>query len=96
MEQVILTPVPVNELAGEIARAVRSELDANASPQPQPEELLTRQQAAELVGVTLPTLRAYTRQGHLTAYRIGTRVRYKRNELVDGLKRMRYANTSHQ
>lgn len=94
-QQVVLTSMIVTDLVAEIARAVRVELDARAQvAQSPPEELLTRQQAAELLGITLPTLREYTRQGYLTGYRLGTRVRYRRNELVDGLQRMRYAKTA--
>ena len=91
----ILSPIAPDELSRMIATAVRSELDARTQPvQPPTEELLTRQQAAALLGVTLPTLRDYTRRGYLTGYRIGTRVRYKRNEVLDGLSRMRYAKTA--
>lgn len=94
MDQIILSPVPLPDLVSEIANAVRAQLAAAPQPAPPaPEELLTRKEAAELLAVTLPTLREYTRKGHLTAYRIGTRVRYKRSEVVDGLRRMRYAST---
>lgn len=94
MDQIILSPVPLPDLVSEIANAVRAQLAAAPQPAPpEPEELLTRKEAAGLLAVTLPTLREYTRRGYLTAYRIGTRVRYKRSEVVDGLRRMRYANT---
>lgn len=93
-EPIVLSPIPLPDLLGEITKAVRSELDARTQPaQPPAEELLSRHDAAALLGVTLPTLRDYTRKGYLTGYRIGARVRYKRNEVLDGLKRMRYAKT---
>ena len=91
-EPIVLSPIPLPELLGEITRAVRSELDARTpATAPAPEELLTRDQAAQLLGITLPTLREYTRKGYVTGYRIGTRVRYKRNEVLDSLQRMRTA-----
>lgn len=94
-EPLILSPIAPDELSRMIATAVRAELDAHPNASlPDPEELLTRQQAAQLLGITLPTLREYTRKGHLSGYRIGTRVRYKRNEVLDGLARMRYAKTA--
>lgn len=94
MEQVVLTPVPLPELVGEIVRAMRSELDTRPhTVQPPPEELLSPQDTAVLLGVTLPTLRDYRRRGYLTGYRIGSRVRYKRSEVVGSLQRMRYAKT---
>ena len=54
-----------------------------------PEEVLTRDQAAQLLGITLPTLREYTHRGLVNGYRIGTRVRYKRSEVVASLTRIR-------
>lgn len=93
----ILSPIPLPDLVSEIANAVRSGLsDAPPTATAPPEELLTRKATAELLGITLPTLREYTRRGYLTAYRIGARVRYKRSEVVDGLHRTRYTNRRDQ
>ncbi|MBK8950001.1 MAG: helix-turn-helix domain-containing protein [Flavobacteriales bacterium] len=52
---------------------------------------MTTDQTAALLGITRPTLREYRRKGYVTGYRIGTRVRYKRNEVLDNLQRMRTA-----
>lgn len=94
-QQVILTSILLTDLVSELALVMRKELDARQqTAHPPAEELLTRKQAAELLGITLPTLREYTRRGYLTGYRIGTRVRYRRSELVDGLQRMRYAKSA--
>ena len=94
-EPIVLSPLPLPDLLGEIAKAVRSELDARTqATAPPAEELLTTDQTVTLLGITRPTLREYRRKGYLTGYRIGTRVRYKRNEVLDGLKRMRYAKTA--
>ena len=91
-EPIVLSPIPLPDLLGEITKAVRSELDARTPPTAPPaEELLTRDQAAQLLSITLPTLRDYTRKGFVIGYRIGTRVRYKRNEVLDGLQRIRSA-----
>ncbi|MBV6404639.1 MAG: hypothetical protein GFGODING_01393 [Flavobacteriales bacterium] len=92
MDQLILSPVPLADLVGEITKAVRSELDARSpATAPPAEELLTTDQTAALLGITRPTLREYRRKGYVTGYRIGTRVRYKRNEVLDNLQRMRTA-----
>ncbi len=91
-EPIVLSPIPLPDLLGEITKAVRSELEARTNAAPPPaEELLTREQAAQLLGITLPTLRDYTRRGYVTGYRIGTRVRYKRNEVLGSLQQMRTA-----
>jgi excisionase family DNA binding protein len=97
MDQLILSPLSLPELVGEITRAVCSELDARTpATAPLAEELLTRSEAAALLGITLPTLRDYTRRGLVEGYRIGTRVRYKRSEVVGSLQRMRTAKTARQ
>lgn len=88
-QQIVLSPVPLTDLVNEIVRAVRADMDTAAAPQP--EELLTRQETAKQLHVTLPTLRDYTRRGYLKGYRMGNRVLYKRNEVLDGLKRIRTA-----
>jgi len=98
-ESTIIVGIPPGKLEDMIAGAVLTGLRVyhngkERAADPSPEELLSRQDAAVLLGVTLPTLGAYTRKGYLIGYRIGTRVRYKRNELLDGLKRMRYAKTA--
>lgn len=47
--------------------------------------LLTRKETATLLGISLVTLHKWTNQGRLTAYRIGTRVRYKVDEVHNAL-----------
>lgn len=91
-QQILLTPVPLNELVGEIVRAVRADMDTAAPPPP--EELLTRKETAKQLHVTLPTLREYTRRGYLKGYRMGNRVLYKRNEVLAALPQMRNAKTA--
>lgn len=92
--QVLLSSIElpdlVSEITREVTRAVRAEVAAMPSTQPAaPEELLSRDQAAQLLGITLPTLREYTHRGMVNGYRIGTRVRYKRSEVIASLQRIR-------
>lgn len=88
-QQIVLSPVPLTDLVNEIVRAVRADIDTAAAPQP--EELLTRQETAKQLHVTLPTLRDYTRRGYVKGYRMGNRVLYKRNEVLNALQQMRTA-----
>lgn len=95
METQVFTSAPLSEVVGELARAIRSELDARQVPQQAPpEDLLTREETAELLSITLPTLREYTRKGLVQGYRIGPFVRYKRSEVIGGLQAMRNRKTS--
>jgi excisionase family DNA binding protein len=52
-------------------------------------ELLTRKEAADLLGVSLPTLNDWTKNGIVQGYRIASRVRYKKSELESSLKIIR-------
>lgn len=88
-QQIVLSPVPLTDLVNEIVRAVRADMDTAAAPPP--EELLTRQETAKQLHVTLPTLRDYTRRGYVKGYRIGNRVLYKRNEVLAALPQIRTA-----
>ena len=88
-EKVILTSISIAELQELIAASVQKELSKLPLGQ-EPDELLDRKQAAAALGITLPTLREYTRLGILQGYRLGTRVRYKRRELLAGLRPLRF------
>ena len=48
-------------------------------------DLVTRQEAAAIFGVTLPTLDDWTNKKILTAYKIGRRIYYKRPEISAAL-----------
>lgn len=49
-------------------------------------EFLTRKATAELLGVSLPTLHVWTQKGMLPAQTIGTRVRYRKTDILNALK----------
>jgi len=60
----------------------------NNVPDPQPsnkEELLTRHETADFLGVSLPTLHDWTKTRKLKGYRIGNRVRYKKSDILQAL-----------
>ena len=43
---------------------------------------ITRKETTKILGITLPTLRAWTVAGRIPSYRISSRVRYKRSEVI--------------
>lgn len=55
-------------------------------PEPKKVTYLTRQQAAELLHITLPTLHEYTKAGVIQGSRIGTRVLYSEQAIQDAVK----------
>lgn len=94
MEQLILSPIPLTELEGMFQRVVQNALAESKkdSFQSESENLLTRKEAANLLGVSLPTLHDYTTRSIIPAYRLGTRVRYKKVEILDCLRKVQTRN----
>lgn len=52
---------------------------------PSDEKLITRTEAAQMLGVTLPTVIDWGKKGILKFYRIGNRVRYKYSEVMEAV-----------
>ncbi len=87
--QTIIFSLPELEFKTLIQTAVSEAMGAMApKPQgtPQSPELLTRNEAAKYLGVSLPTLNEWTKTGVVKGYRIGSRVRYKLPEIEVALK----------
>lgn len=92
MTQLIFTQIPIEELKSVISDVVKSELQVGLrdyTPNPLPEDLLTRKETANLLGISLPSLHSWTIEGKIPAYRIGTRVRYKRSEVERSLTQIK-------
>lgn len=56
------------------------EFSKNFKPK-EPTIWITRKVAADLCGVSLVTIHNWTKEGVINAYKIGTRVRFKRSEI---------------
>lgn len=54
------------------------------------EKYLSRTEVADLFKISLPTLHSYTKQGLITSFRIGYKVRYKESDIKDALKERNY------
>jgi excisionase family DNA binding protein len=84
MQKVLL--VSEMDLRNIVTESVRIELEKiNPIQKPQENTLLTRLETAKKLGISLPTLSAYTQQGKLQSYRIGSRIRYKKEEVENSL-----------
>jgi len=94
MEQLFLSPIPLIELELIFQRIVQNALAESKkdSTESESEDLLTRKEAANLLGVSLPTLHDYTTRSIIPAYRLGTRVRYKRGEILNCLSKVQTRN----
>ncbi len=81
------------ELSDLISHAVRSEIEKIANAIPSPEEYLTRNQAKNILQVSLPTLDKWTKDGSIPCCRIANQIRFKRSEIdamAEDIPNMRY------
>jgi len=89
MENLILSQIPIIELQKFISDTIRAEMQKNSISEPKPQtEFITRNECSQILGVSLPTLNEWTKQGLVIGYRIGTRVRYKKGEILDAVKQI--------
>ncbi len=87
MENLILSPISIGELRTVISETVSMEVNRlfNLNKPPEQAEYITRKETAKILGVSLVTLNEWQKTGRVPAYRINTRVRYKRAEVLNCL-----------
>ena len=77
------------DFKNEIVKDVITALKGFANTlQPDNEQLLTREETAKMLSVSLVTLWDWTRKDIIPAYRIGNKVRYKKSEVSEALQKM--------
>lgn len=86
MQQVILSPISLEQFETLIRTCVKSELQNNQQSPAEQTVFLTRKETAAFLGICLPTLNEWTKRGLIPSYGIGTRIRYKKAEVESSLK----------
>lgn len=79
--------IQFDELKEEIKKLVQDLADRKSTGQSD-ERLLTRQETADYLSVSLVTLYHWTKGNIIPAYRIGKKVRYKESEVLLALKKI--------
>ena len=91
---ILLHQISPEDLQLLIREAVREELkdfsEEILKEKHDEEILLSRAEACELLKVSLTTLWNWTKAGNVTAYSIGNRVFYKKKQILDNLRKLRY------
>ena len=90
MNEIILSSFPLESLKAAISEAVKAEVEKinfNNKPIQEP-EYITRKETAKILGVSLVTLNQWQKQGLVPAYRIASRVRYKKAEVLKCLNQV--------
>lgn len=91
MHNLILSPLSLESLTEAIAlrtiellKPSNNQLNGLSIP----ETLLSKKEVTELLGITINTLSKYTKNGTIPAYGLGSRVMYKRSEVLQSLIRI--------
>ncbi len=94
--QIITTSYEPDEfqklIADCVSRTVKIEVASILSIPKSAKEILTRQETAELLDISLPTLHDYTKKGFIIAFKLGNKVRYKISDINDSLTKRDFLN----
>lgn len=84
MRNQIITSYTIEELSTVFSDCIKEELKKFNPPQDKVEvELITEQEASKLLKVSKVTLKSWRDKGQITGYKFGSRVRYKKEELLN-------------
>ena len=83
--RIIFDVLSKKELENLITKSLNEAVKNNLPAPSGKEELLTREEASELLKIDLSTLWRWTNKGQVIAYGIGKRVFYKKEELLNSL-----------
>jgi hypothetical protein len=86
MDNVVLLSITTDDLreliTGAVTQALQFQTPTPATPSPQPDEYLSRDEARRLLHLSLPTLRNLEKRGVLVPSRIARRVLYSRADIA--------------
>ena len=90
MNQILFTELNVNELIERIGLLIDSKLKEATENRNKvnQSDLLSREEVATLLKISLPTLNEWTKLGWLKSYKIGNRVLYKTSEIEEALQKV--------
>lgn len=82
---IILSSISLNELENMLEKVATKVFSSRLTAKEEEEELLTRQEAAKFLNISLPTLHKITQAG-LPFHRVGNKIRYKKGDLREHTK----------
>lgn len=84
MTNQILSTYSLEELQGVIRECIKTELQSSSlNPLNQMDDLITENEAREFLSVSKVTLKKWRDENRIKFYRIGTRIRYKKSEILN-------------
>jgi len=91
MEQKLFTSLSLDELDGLIQNSILKVIKNQLPQQPEVKtNYLTRQNTADKLKISLPTLWKLTKEGVIPAYKMGKRVLYRTDEVEKATRQMNF------
>lgn len=84
MENYVFVPT-LEQIRSVVKDELKEALQTHRREIEKKDRLMTRQDTADYLGVTLPTIHKYINEGILTAHKIGGRTLFKKNEVDNAL-----------
>lgn len=86
VQDIILHSTPRSELKQLIAEVFKEELSTFLDKKKEPDtRLISRKQVSEMLGISLPTLHTWTKDGVIQAVRIGGAVKYRMSDIESAM-----------
>ena len=85
MKNLSFTEIPIEELKQVLSDTIRTEIGKYNFSKPPETELITRKETATILGVSLITLSEWAKNGVIPCYRINTRIRFKKHEILEAV-----------
>lgn len=91
INDLILSPISMDDFKIVLRDCIKTELSASAPqlPQTPSDDLITENEARDFLHVSKVTLKKWRDENKIPFYRIGTRIRYKKSELITSLNTVR-------
>ena len=87
--QIIFDVLSKQELQELVGKSLEEVIKNNSLTKPSDQELLTREETCKLLKIDSSTLWRWTNKGKITAYGIGNRRFYKKEELLESLIKLK-------
>ncbi len=85
MKEIIFQSMTLEELKKVISNTIKKELKELKTEE---DRLLTREEAANVLNISLATLKKWTDKGIIPAYKISSNIRYKKSEILSSLDKV--------
>ena len=82
MDNIIFSQFTLDELATAVAAKIKTDLPPATEAAPADDEMLTAKEVSKLLGVSLVSIHTWKKDGKLKFYRYGSRIRFKKSEVL--------------